>query len=204
MDYPFFIGKIGTLDTSAFKELRQLALIEDGYLNHHYFRNDEGQQLSNKLLPWTRTEELPVAVRNVLAQAGLDTLSLASASFNRLGGHSEIGEHSDLNSGGELAWHKIHRHIVHIPITNPNARYLHRRSSKSSNSEFRMELGSVYVFNNYVWHTVVNPTEEPRINLLIELEDRRWSVRDQLLERFGIFRGGKQYECKTPYLTVLG
>lgn len=199
MDYPFFIGKIGVLSESTVNQLMDEALRIDGFVVHRYFRHDPDQLLSNKRLPWATVADLPADLRAVLKDAGLDGLALAVASLNRVDAGSHIREHSDLNSGGSLAWRKTHRHIVHVPVLNLEAEYLHRRTTLVKDSVFKMSRGGVYLYNNYVWHTVENRTAEPRVNLLLELDDPEWTTRDHVLSQFGIGRGGGQYETTNYY-----
>lgn len=193
MDYPFFIGKIGQCGAQTLAELQTLAATTP-YDPHPYFSGNDAPLVNGRLPGY---DAVPVELRDLLAQIGLTRERFAVASFNRLSG-SRIGEHSDSQNGGTLSYHKIHRHIVHVSVLG-QALYQHRRSRGEQNSESTMVLGGIYLYNNYVWHGIDNTGNGPRVNMLLEFNDTRWEVKDQLLALFGMDDNRLRYEAPNKY-----
>lgn len=179
MDYPFFIGKL--FDTTA-EELAHLqrTVEQSDYAPSTYFFKQK--HIDTGRIP---VEQLPVTMLDRLESLGLMRSQLVSSACNIVRPNGVVFDHSDIEGDWPNSYRKAHRHIVHIPVYNAGAAYAHRRSRSEKEIRIRMELGSVYLFNNYAPHAVYN-IGAPRYNILLDYEDLDWSVKDRLMAQFKV------------------
>ena len=88
--------------------------------------------------------------------AALNTV-IGRARLMRLSPGAEVPEHTDI----QYYWHSRLR--IHIPIiTDPSIRFY------CNGRDVNMEPGDVWIFNNWLRHTVVNPSSVTRIHLVVD------------------------------------
>jgi hypothetical protein len=198
MDYPFFIGKVAQCRPEMLAQLRELA-DAGGYKTHHNFAHKPDKVVLENATLTTDWNEVPQKLQQLFGSLGFTPEQFAVASFNRLAENSRIGEHSDFTGSGELGVVKALRHIIHISLYGEDVEYGHRRSNTEAQSLGRMEPGGVYVYNNYVWHYVLNKSAVPRVNMLFEFDDPRMTLRGPLLALFDQDIPSKRYQSRDVY-----
>lgn len=192
MDYPFFIGKMFDVTPQELCELQQIVDQSD-YSPSAYFFNQK--HIDTGRIP---VETLPRSLLERLQSLGLSTDKIVSSACNIVRPNGVIFDHSDIEGDWPNSYKKSHRHIVHIPVYNAGAAYAHRRSRSENEIRIRMELGAVYLFNNYVPHAVYN-IGAPRYNILLDYEDLDWSVKDCLMSHFKV-QIPERYQAKRSNL----
>lgn len=187
MDYPFTVKEIGAISSELLEQLvRELPSVTE-FKPHPAFG---GQTvLTNQDRRFT--PELIKQVLTYLPQ--FPQTAYNGYELNFMGPHTQIAEHSDMGSKHPgVAYAIAHRHKVHLVLTsNPKTITWHRRSKFAPETSMHMEPGKLYLYNDYIWHRVVNDGETSRIHMLLSFWDRDWAIKEALIaDRLG----GRRYE----------
>lgn len=192
MDYPFFVGKLTHCTPDELRHMVAAVEATDYAPSTYFFRQthvDTGR---------LEADQLPASLLDRLESIGLARNKIVSVGCNIVRPSGVIFDHSDIEGDWPYSFRKAHRHIVHISVANAGAAYGHRRSRSEKELRMRMELGGVYLFNNYVAHAVYN-IGAPRYNILIDYEDLDWSVKNILMKAFNV-PVAERYQAKTVNL----
>lgn len=196
MDYPFFLMRVGTASDTLLAYLRQQFLQSD-LKEHPAFR---GQRVTTTGYCQLKMPAID-SIRVMLPE--LEHCRYSGAEFNVLNGGQTIREHTDIATKVPGLAHKImNRHKLHVVLeTTPVCRVYHRRSVHCAASSTHMESGGVYLFNDYVLHSVANLGEAQRVHALMSFDDPLGLVRPALLERLGL-ESCQAYEANNVYPTA--
>lgn len=192
MDYPFFIGKLTQCTPEELAQMVAAVEATDYAPSTYFFRQkhiDTGR---------IDLEQIPQTLLDRLETVGLLKSKIVSCACNIVRPSGVIFDHSDIEGDWPYSFRKSHRHIVHIAVINAGAAYGHRRSRGEKELRIRMQLGGVYLFNNYVPHAVYN-IGAPRYNILLDYEDLDWSAKDKLMAAFKV-PVQERYQAKTDNL----
>lgn len=173
--------------------------------------------LLNELVVWSRTlalgstsgfEESPAIAAAELAYAqaplevkdyvhglissmdGQDILSARRIEVNRLNGGHSIGWHTDNVTPYRTTAIVNQRHRVHLYLEDSDTIIYWRRGYKDEPMEYRPKAGVPFLFNDYVWHKVVNNGMTPRTTVGLQLWDATWSWKIRLYKRLNIRNAG--------------
>ena len=184
MDYNFFLLKIEQLSPVDVDDLLNTALNLDYSKNNTFWNMQRHVGIDGLILP--PKQSLPVLERLMNRPSFRDIFPAADRFINyeidRLHPGGVIAEHTDsytIKQGCAL----IHR--LHIPLVG-SANYMFRRDPTCSWTTEHMEIGSVYLFNNSVLHSVVNPNGHTRINLMLNIEDDKMESKARLYDKFNV------------------
>lgn len=193
MDYPFYIRRIGSVSNEL------LANLQQAYTNHKEFALAPGftpqfglQQPVDFDLGATGTKLL-----EELSQ-WFEPTTCVQTKYNVMPPGKGLGEHSDLDGYGNneyTMYSCFAHHRVHIPlITNPQVEFWHRRTRKlPSERQPTLEVGGVYLYNDYVLHSVVNKGDATRVHVVLKFADPKHVVKRKLLLQSGV-KIGEYYE----------
>ena len=185
MDYPFFVKPLLTLPKDLFQEMRELVLkLEDKWIMHPFFRSTVLQSMKSR-----DHKSLDECVYKVVALLDpyFPKTAWSTYSLNRLMPNDIIGEHSDVNTkGGIQPLTYMLMHKLHIPlVTNSKVTSLHRRTNRLPFDTNVMQEGTVYLYNDYVWHAGANGGDEPRVHMIVKYDDPDWQLRLKMLTKIG-------------------
>lgn len=182
MDYSFYIQDLGEIDSQLVEDLYQHALalprdLKTTAWNPAYHRGVDGVRMPIGQAP-------PVIERLLLQPAVSDV-------FPRESFH--LYELSKLNADGVVGMHTDQRHLwqgcmfghkMHVPLSG-SAIYKFKRSATEEPAEFQMQIGHVYVYNNYVLHGTVCTSAVDRYNLVVNFLDMQWTIKKRIYAKFG-------------------
>jgi hypothetical protein len=187
MDYPFSVREIGAIPDRCLQQLVSELPPENRFRQHPAFG---GQTvLTNQERGFS-----PNLIQEVLSHLPqFPAAQYNGYELNYMGPNTQIAEHSDLGSKHPgVAYAIAHRHKVHLVLTsNPQVITYHRRSKHSPETSLHMQPGKLYLYNDYIWHRVVNDGDTPRVHMLISFWDRDWTIKETLIADA---LGGRRYE----------
>lgn len=187
MDYPFYIRYLADVPSSLFDKLVAFAKSDAPWKLHPYFRKGS---VVLETLDRSQHRELDETVAQLAQEFDewLPASMYTGYSMNRLPSGGLIREHSDINTFGSTEPMKyVLAHKIHIPlISDHNVVSQHRRSKQLPFSEFVMEPGKAYLYNDYVWHAGYNAGTLNRVHMLIKYYDPEWTARLGVLKKLGI------------------
>ena len=193
MNYEFFLRKVATLTPETHQQLLALARTTELDPRTSYFVPGVHPGMVSGAFPIAANPSVvPGVIWRVLDELDPVLPKRAALSYliNRLGGNGLIREHTDATGGAMSTGRTIvTQHLVHISLCG-NATYLFRRDRRLANDEFEMENGSVYAYNNYVYHSVENRKEEDRFNMILYYNDPEWLIKRQLYGRLNVKHNG--------------
>lgn len=96
-------------------------------------------------------------------------------------------EHTDLCNTHNNGVCVTRFHNLHVALAG-NATYKFRRDVETKPKEFKMDLGGLYLLNNYVFHGVENGPSE-RVNLIVLISDPDWLYKEAVYKKFNIPKG---------------
>lgn len=189
MDYPFYIREVAVLTEQERADIQYVQGLQT-FSQHPAF----GQSLLS-----SRRTHLPGSLLTRLANiVGLPESAYSGNEFNLLKAGCKIAEHSDIGSqDAQVAWATAHRHKLHIVCsTNPGCYTYHRRGLGDVKVQAHMEEWKVYLYNDYVLHSVENNGISDRVHLLVSFWDKDWQGKHSMMQRYG-YRGVSVYHGKT-------
>jgi len=194
MDYPFYIRQIGSIRPELLQQLQQ------AYLSHTKFALAPGFTPQFGLQQPVDFDLGPLQAE-VLADLSrwFAPATCVQLKYNVMPPGKGLGEHSDLDGYGDndyTMYSCFAHHRVHIPlITNPGVEFWHRRTrALASERQATPQVGGVYLYNDYVLHSVQNKGSENRVHLVLKFADPKHVVKRQLLIQQQI-KIGEYYEC---------
>jgi hypothetical protein len=186
MDYPFYTHDIGTLPRPLFEALVEEVTRPATRWNGNRIFVDATIRNIPDGHKSPRLQALTLEVRDQLTE-WLPSSAFLGGNFNLLAANSFLPEHSDINAEFVTCpMNFVLQHKVHIPLkTSSLVTNAHRRSRHQEQVLAILEAGHCYLYNDYVWHSVVNGSSEDRIHMIMKYSDPDWSIRCQILERLG-------------------
>jgi hypothetical protein len=146
-----------------------------------YFTEGMNAGFHSASLPSTYSKAAP-AIRRVVDLLGdlFSSEQYTSVEVNVLEAQGEIREHTDQSSAvtstgiNEKFGTLVHQwHSVHIPLTGEGI-YFFRRDPRMVAESLTMPKPGVYLFNNYVQHSVKNVGGTSRMNMILHFNDPQW------------------------------
>ena len=112
--------------------------------------------------------------------------TLLSYLINRVEPGGGLLEHTDAAGGEKSTGYATNgRHLIHVGVQGL-ARNFFRRSNELPNTEKVLRPGSVYAFNNYVYHSVRNEGTLTRYNVVLYYDDPVWETKKVLYRHLNI------------------
>ena len=182
MDYNFYLYRVGRVEPSLFKRLAEYVTTVDYSQNNTYWDMTRHTGVDGIIFP--RGQSCPL-IDELLNNSALSELfekhQFICYEIDRLHANGQIAEHTDTSTIKERA---ALTHRVHIPITGSGS-YSFRRGTSDCHL-LKMELGSIYVFNNTVIHSVSNYEADTRINLMLSFDDPALKSKVRIYNKFNI------------------
>lgn len=186
MDYPFFTGQLGKIPLEYIEELKQV-LSGQTYVHHEAFGYHQKVERGTAEIPRSLIDKM-------IDSFGIGLMKkedYIGYKIDMLRARGKILIHSDMNGTNYSNIYGVgHKHNVHIPvITNPGVRVFHQRSLASPPSAIKsrhLEVGTAYLFNDYVHHWVDNDGDEDRIHVLFYFQDPKWETKVDIYKQFKI------------------
>lgn len=192
MDYAFYLKAIATISPEQLAALQaHVAHLPFAASPYFSLQPDDGYSTVRKVINSDKVTVDPIdpVVEDALKDLPFFKLNkLWYYEFNKLEAHKEFHEHTDVKNKNNNGVHVVKCHCLHIPITGDST-YMWRRDRRNEFEEEKMELGKVYVFNNYVPHKITNNGDTSRTNLLIFFKDNMWEAKTEMYQHYGIPRG---------------
>lgn len=177
MDYSFYVKKLGHLDESVRSALLTRALALDKSSTSKNFRKHDGYlvteaQSLDKSIFSPVTSYLPHCLSNA---------SVLDLEVGVLNPKATLLEHTDNNPPSGKGWLVQRIHKVHVVLQSEGGWCEHRRSASNEKPNRQLlEQGGIYLFNNYVFHSVGNPGECDRVHIVAQYRDEDWTIKKTL------------------------
>lgn len=193
MDYPFFIAKLFVCSSVELEALQEVVNVPHPRSTFFLTQKQVGS-LHHQV------ELLPVSVLDKLERFGFERKNIRKIGSNVIDPGGKIHDHSDIEAERDVAVNRSRAHTIHVPVLNNVGIYRHRRSRQQVWSSTALELGGVYVYNNYVSHEVdCSGSFIPRTNLLIDYVDELWTQKYNLLNMLDHKKPSQRYETESLY-----
>ena len=189
MDYRFWTSRIGVLPDGLLSCLRQAA---DGL---PYGKNKSFNPVDSFDSYKARTNvafetQVQLVVDWLIGKDLFTKEDLLYYEVNRLGGGGLIKEHTDMygplsGRSGVCLTHKIH-----IPLECTGSGHRHRRTKYMPKEQSVLEAGSVYMYNNYVWHEAYNDGVDARREITLCMWDKQWANKLKFYNMIGLTGDG--------------
>lgn len=174
MDYSFYVHKIGQLDEHIRLSVLDKVKRCSTSATSKNFRKHAGYEV-------TESGSIDAEIFKPLAYylpALFEHQKLVDVEVGVLKANGVLGEHTDNNPPTNRGWITQRIHKVHFVLQSEGGWCTHRRSHKEEVETTPLHQGGIYVFNNYVWHSVGNPSAATeRIHLVAQYRDDNWDLK---------------------------
>lgn len=182
MDYSFYIKKLGHIPNEVrVRILEDVAGIDRAKTSKNFRAHDGYSVTEAKTLNVTLLDPIKSYMPNSLTKRKALDLEVGV-----LAPMSVLKEHTDNNPPSNRGWWVQRIHKVHIVLQSENGWCTHRRSAKEVAVKQSMEQGGIYLFNNYIFHSVGNPAKTDRVHLVAQYQDDNWDLKLELYEHLNL------------------
>lgn len=182
MDYNFYLHKIGSIEPKLYDRLVAYITSIDYTRNNTYWDMSRHSGVDGVIFPKGQADPpINELLRDTVLCELFEPKQFICYEVDRLHPNGLIAEHTDTSTIKERA---ALTHRVHVPITGSGS-YSFRRGA-SDRSILKMELGSIYLFNNAVIHSVANHEASTRLNLMLSFDDPMLKSKIRIYDKFDI------------------
>lgn len=170
MDYDFFVKPMASVPENLCEKLKTRC-------THSKWRRHSGFKQHVNAVQDISAEEARF-LRSLLP-AVFHALRITEAMFLVLPAGGTVKEHSDLAASGDPAvgWAAAHTHKVMLPIlTNDKCWSWHRRIRRTTLERNALNVHTLYLYNDYVWHSATNEGDTDRYMIAMSLSDPELEV----------------------------
>lgn len=185
MDYSFFVKQIGWMPKGMARRGAAIAAQEPQAEYSPNFRPRIGIASTHSSLAGAEAQAFALECAALVADI-FPVEDLREFDLTTLEPGAVLGEHTDMTGAANKGWVVNVGHKVHFVLQALDSRSWHRRSLELEPAEFRYTAGGIYAFNNYVPHSVANPSSLPRIHLVLMYADPQWVIKRRLYARLDI------------------
>lgn len=187
MDYPFFTRKLCSISEEL---LSSLALSVEGQPTQQHPSFTQVGAIAQQV-----TEVPHPLLERLLSECSewLPPDTYSGQSVNVIPASTAVKEHCD-------GWYSSfnskvqHSHCIHVPLkTNKKCLTFHRRDPHVVAVPGFLEPGFAWAYNNYVRHSIVNGSKEPRTHLILYFNDPLWTTKEKMMKKLGL-QGHQLYE----------